>query len=61
MAYEIDIRNNTINRMLPKITEEHVIPNKIKKMKVKCATQIFSRSVSAYIQLLSDFEGKFLI
>ena len=34
-------------RLLPKLTENHVMPNKIKKMKVKYATQVFSKSVAA--------------
>lgn len=33
-------------KILPKLTDQHIFPNKIKKMKVKCATQVFSRSVA---------------
>lgn len=32
-------------RLVPKLTDNHVIPNKINKMKVKFATQIFSQTV----------------
>ena len=47
-AYEIDSTTMEI-RSLPKITEYHVRPNKIKKMKVSYATQIFSHSMAAAI------------
>lgn len=40
-------------RMLPKLTDAHVLPNKIKKMKVKCATQVFSRSVAVAMGYLA--------
>lgn len=33
-------------KFLPKLTEHHVMPEKIKKMKVLCATQVFSASVA---------------
>lgn len=33
-------------RFLPKLTENHIIPGKIKKMKVLCATQVFSANVA---------------
>lgn len=33
-------------RLMPKLTENHINPKKILKMKVKCATQVFSRSVA---------------
>lgn len=41
-------------RLMPKLTERHVIPSKISKMKVKCATQVFSRTVAAYMGYLSS-------
>ncbi|KAK7590745.1 hypothetical protein V9T40_002358 [Parthenolecanium corni] len=34
-------------RALPKLTDEHVIKDKVKKMKLKMATQVFSQRVSA--------------
>lgn len=40
-------------RLLHKITEEHVNPEKIKKMRVKLATQIFSHSVAVATEHLS--------
>ncbi|CAI6364126.1 unnamed protein product [Macrosiphum euphorbiae] len=40
--------------MLPRITDQHVVPEKISKMKVKCATQIFSQRVSSTMMFLSS-------
>lgn len=57
LAYKIDTNINNFNHLLPKITEEHVIPKKIKKMRVKNAVQIFSNTLSAYIRLLSQMQG----
>ncbi|XP_024874994.1 uncharacterized protein LOC112456393 isoform X2 [Temnothorax curvispinosus] len=57
LAYKIDTNVNNFNRMLSKITEEHVVPDKIKKMRVKNATQIFSSTFSAYIGLFSHMQG----
>lgn len=39
-------------RALPKLTESHVNPLKIKKMKVSCATQVFSNTVASVMNLL---------
>nr|XP_012224936.1 PREDICTED: uncharacterized protein LOC105673674 [Linepithema humile] len=59
-AYKMDIYTNTLNRQLPKLTDEHVIRSKIKKMKVKCAAQIFSARLSAYIEYNSKIKGGFV-
>ncbi|XP_060807395.1 uncharacterized protein LOC106135789 [Amyelois transitella] len=40
-------------RLLDKITEEHINPEKINKMRVKCATQIFSHSVAVAAEHLT--------
>jgi len=58
LAYIIDTRKNALNRVLPKIMDKHIIFDKINKTEAKHATQIFSKSVSAYLQLLSDSIGK---
>jgi hypothetical protein len=50
-AYEIDVHECTINRAMPKLTDQHIKVDKIRKMKVKNAAQIFSRSVSLFLQL----------
>lgn len=39
-------------RTLPKITESHVYPNKIKKMKVSIAAQVFSHSMASVMALM---------
>lgn len=41
-------------RLMPKLTEKHVMQKKISKMKVKCATQVFSRTVAANMGYLSS-------
>lgn len=50
--YEIDQGEygNSVTRMLPKITANHVHPNTFAKMKVSYATQILSHSVAAAIR-----------
>lgn len=47
-VYQIDKKSNTA-RAIPKISEQHITPNTFQKMRVKYATQIFSRTVSAAI------------
>lgn len=41
-------------KMLPRLSDRHVIPEKISKMKVKCATQVFSHRVSATMNFLAS-------
>ncbi|XP_026744726.1 uncharacterized protein LOC113506066 [Trichoplusia ni] len=41
-------------RLIPKLTENHVNPDKINKMKVKFASQIFSRTVASNMGYLAD-------
>ncbi|KMR04828.1 heterogeneous nuclear ribonucleoprotein l-like protein [Lasius niger] len=60
LAYKMDINTNTLNRQVPKLTDEHVIRSKIKKMKVKCAAQVFSGRLSAYIEYNSKIKGGFV-
>lgn len=48
--FEIEQSNTT--RLCPKLTFKHMFPNHFEKMKVKLATQIFSRSVVAAIKTL---------
>lgn len=50
--YEI---NNAIPdcKMLPRLTDRHVVPEKILKTKVKCTTQIFSERVSSIMLFLA--------
>lgn len=41
------------SKMLPRLTENHVIADKIYKMKVRYATQVFSQRVSAVMNCLA--------
>lgn len=41
-------------KMLPRQSDKHVIPEKISRMKVKCATQVFSHRVSAVMNFLAS-------
>ncbi|KAJ8912755.1 hypothetical protein NQ315_016711 [Exocentrus adspersus] len=50
-TWELDSFSGDL-RALPKITEYHVNRSKIKKMKVSVATQVFSHSVAATMNLL---------
>lgn len=42
------------SKMLPRLSDRYVIPNNIAKMKVKCATQVFSQRVSAVMKFLAS-------
>lgn len=46
--YNLEV--NSITKCCPKITAKHIYPNNFEKMRVKLATQIFSRSVVAGIK-----------
>jgi len=50
--YELDCKIEDV-RMLPRLTAEHVISNKIKKMKVKCAVQVLSERVASIMSFLA--------
>ncbi|XP_063226617.1 uncharacterized protein LOC134533179 isoform X1 [Bacillus rossius redtenbacheri] len=60
--YEVDSRHHRDDlRACPKLTEEHVVLAKIKKMKVKNCTQVFSQRLSSTMRLLAewgDFDGR---
>lgn len=51
-AYYIDCSGGKL-RVMPKLTEFHVHPKKIKKMKVSACSQVFSRTVAAALTLMS--------
>jgi len=42
------------SKMLPSLSDRHVIPGKIAKIKVKCATQVFSHRVSEIMKFLAS-------
>ncbi|CAH1372414.1 unnamed protein product [Tenebrio molitor] len=51
-AYFIDRSSGNL-RAMPKLTDLHVVPNKIKKMSVAKASQVFSTSVASIMSLMS--------
>lgn len=44
-------------RQMEKITDRHVIPKQIPKMRVKYASQIFSRTVSNFMDIILNLNG----
>lgn len=59
-AYEIDKTYEDLEmRNLPKITEIHVYRDKIKKMKVSLAGQVFSHNVASTMRLMCDMGNYF--
>lgn len=57
-VYKIDNASGNL-RLLPRLTDSHVIPEKLKKMKVSYAAQIFSHFVASVMQLLSSLRGRY--
>ncbi|KAL6441906.1 hypothetical protein ACFW04_002353 [Cataglyphis niger] len=55
-AYRMDL-THSVYRLMPKITAEHIIKNKIKKKKVKNATQVLSMTMGAFIHHHTKLEG----
>lgn len=55
--YEMDNGTNMLDglRALPHLTDEHVYADKVKKMKVKHAAQIFSHRLAVTLQLAANF------
>ncbi|XP_041975781.1 uncharacterized protein LOC121730708 [Aricia agestis] len=47
--------SHTQTRILHKLNDEHVVPNKIKKMKVKNCVRVLSKSVAAALSYTSQF------
>ena len=47
--YENDLEETEL-KACPKLTIEHVYPDKICKMKVSCCTQVFSQGVAAVLK-----------
>lgn len=54
-AYKMDPYLGSL-RLMPKITESHINPEKINKMKVSKCTQVFSHSVAAAVNVFA-FSG----
>lgn len=55
-VYEIDVYGLQNQKFLPKLTDRHIYPNKIKEMRVKNAIQIFSLSVASRLEDLAGAE-----
>lgn len=59
--YEIDkYRFDVGERMVPKLTDSHIYPEKMRKMKVSVAAQVFSQRVGSIMLLLSEWSGELL-
>lgn len=60
LAFDMD-RNMIYKRreMMPKLTEPHVRKERINKMKVKYAAQVFSKTVASFITLMVNM-GKLI-
>ncbi|KAJ8911224.1 hypothetical protein NQ315_014936, partial [Exocentrus adspersus] len=56
IAYNIDRSNNI--RVMHKINDQHIFPEKMKKMKLSIAAQIFSESVAAKPYILHNQKPK---
>lgn len=57
--YELDKKNELLElRALPKLTDMHIYADKMKKMKVSSAAQIFSQRVASTMKLMCN-HGKF--
>lgn len=54
-CYDIDKNSFLKQRQLSKITEKHIYPHLISKMRVKYASQICSKTVSNFIDVLLNF------
>jgi len=60
-AWLIDKKLNTIRPLLKKITIEHVMEEKINKMRVKHAAQVLSGTMASVIETLARCKCKYCI
>lgn len=59
--YELDKNESVIgDRINPKLTDAHIYQDKIKKMKVSHATQVFSQRVGSVMKLLATWSCKLI-
>lgn len=56
-TYEIDKHNFMRQRQMPKITDKHINPKLIPKIRVKYASQVFSKTVSNFINVILDLSA----
>lgn len=58
IAWIMDKKINIIRPLLRKLTKEHILEDKIKKMRVKYATQVLSGTVASCIETLTRTKCK---
>lgn len=59
--YELDKNESIIgDRINPKLTDGHIYINKMKKMKVSHAAQIFSQRVGLIMKILATWSSKYI-
>lgn len=57
--YEIDkYRLDVGERMVPKLIDSHIYPDKIRKMKVSVAAQVFNQRVGSIMLLISEWSSE---
>lgn len=62
IAYEMDNFSFLKQRQMPKLTDKHIYPKIIPKMRVKYATQVLSNTVSNFIDVILNLsEGKIIL
>lgn len=59
-AYHMDL-THSVYRLMPKITAEHIIKNKVKRKKVKTAIQVLSMTMGGFIHHHTKLEGIYLL
>lgn len=58
-AWIMDRNMNKFRPLLKKLSAEHIMQDKIKKMRVKYATQVLSGTVASYIETLARSKCKY--
>lgn len=56
-AYEMDKFRTDGPRELKKLTDQHIYPDKISKMRVNPAVQVYSQTVADFIEKQSTSQG----
>lgn len=57
LTYEIDKYCLMKQRQMPKLTDKHIVPKLIPKMRVKYASQVFSKTVSNFMDIILNLSG----
>lgn len=58
-AYHMDL-THSVYRLMPKITMEHIIKHKVRKKKVKDATQVLSMTMGGFIHHHTNLNGTYI-